>query len=135
MAGYSKNPLWKKLGIKEGDNCYLFQSPSNYFDLLVETPKESQFEIEISNSPYDFEHAFVTQLNELEKHWRVWKENLKKNGTLWISWPKGTSKKETNLNGNIVREFGLKGGLVDVKVCAVDEDWSGLKFMYRKKDR
>ena len=135
MAGYSKNPLWKKLGIKEGYNCFLFQTPENYFDLLEAIPTDSEFEDEIKNSPYDFEHAFITQLSELEEHWETWKANLKKDGTLWISWPKGSSKMETDLNGNIVREFGLKGGLVDVKVCAVDEDWSGLKFMYRKKDR
>lgn len=135
MAGYSKNPLWKKLGIKEGYNCFLYQTPENYFDLLEAIPTDSQFEDEVASSPYDFEHAFVTQFSELEEHWKSWKNNLKKDGTLWISWPKGTSKMETNLNGNIVREFGLKGGLVDVKVCAVDEDWSGLKFMYRKKDR
>jgi len=80
-------------------------------------------------------HVFTTRLIELEEHWNFWKGALKKDGALWISWPKGTSKLETNLNGNIVREFGLNGGLVDVKVCAVDTDWSGLKFMYRKEDR
>lgn len=135
MAGYSKNPLWKKLGIKEGYNCYLFQTPNNYFDLLEAIPKNSEFEDVITKQPYDFEHVFVTQLHELELNWAQWKLSLKKDGTLWISWPKGGSKIATNLNGNIVREFGLKGGLVDVKVCAVDEDWSGLKLMYRKIDR
>ncbi|MEQ9403140.1 MAG: DUF3052 domain-containing protein [Cyclobacteriaceae bacterium] len=135
MAGYSKNPLWKKLGIKEGYNCFLFQSPDNYFDLLESIPADSDFFEDTKKGPFDFEHAFVTELKVLEKHWEAWKKSLKKDGTLWISWPKGTSKMETDLNGNIVREFGLKGGLVDVKVCAVDENWSGLKFMYRKKDR
>ncbi len=135
MAGYSKNPLWKKLGIKERFNCYLFASPENYFELLEEIPNESEFSDDLKTAPYDFEHAFVTELAVLKKNWSSWKEALKKDGTLWISWPKGGSKIETDLNGNIVREFGLNGGLVDVKVCAVDEDWSGLKFMYRKKDR
>jgi predicted SAM-dependent methyltransferase len=135
MAGYSKNPLWKKLGIKEGYNCFLFQSPENYFELLEAIPKETEFEDEITQAPYDFEHVFVTTIQELESSWKMWKEALKKNGSLWVSWPKGGSKIETNLNGNIVREFGLKGGLVDVKVCAVDGNWSGLKFMYRKTDR
>ena len=135
MAGYSKNPLWKKLGIKEGHNCYLHNSPDNYFDLLEETPKETKWDDSLTNAPFDFEHAFVTQLSQLEKGWTTWKDNLKKDGTLWISWPKGTSKLETDLNGNMVREFGLNGGLVDVKICAIDENWSGLKFMYRKKDR
>lgn len=135
MAGYSKNPLWKKLGIKEGYNCYLFQSPENYFELLEEIPEGSDFTDDLSNAPYDFQHTFVTQLAELEGNWMQWKKSLKKDGSFWISWPKGGSKISTDLNGNIVREFGLKGGLVDVKVCAVDEDWSGLKFMYRKTDR
>lgn len=135
MAGYSKNPLWKKLGIKEQYGCSLFQSPENYFELLEQTPLETSWDDDLSNSPYDFIHAFVTEKSKLEKEWKSWKSSLKKDGTLWISWPKGTSKMETDLNGNIVREFGLSGGLVDVKVCAVDENWSGLKFMYRKKDR
>ncbi len=135
MAGYSKNPLWKKLGIKEAYNCYLYQSPDNYFDLLEEIPKDSEYSDEFDSTPFDFEHVFVTDFNELESNWKSWKDALKKDGSLWVSWPKGGSKIETNLNGNIVREFGLKGGLVDVKVCAVDEDWSGLKFMYRKTDR
>lgn len=135
MAGYSKNPLWKKLGIKEKYNCFLFQSPENYFDLLEALPSDSEYSEKLSSSPFDFEHVFVTKLEELQNDWISWKSALKKDGTLWVSWPKGGSKIETDLNGNIVREFGLKGGLVDVKVCAVDEDWSGLKFMYRKKDR
>lgn len=135
MAGYASNPLWKKLGIKEQYNCFLHQSPDNYFDLLEAIPVDSQFSDELSEIRYDFQHVFVTQLSELEEHWDGWKSALKKDGSLWVSWPKGGSKIETDLNGNIVRQFGLNGGLVDVKVCAVDEDWSGLKFMYRKKDR
>ncbi|MEQ9007728.1 MAG: DUF3052 domain-containing protein [Ekhidna sp.] len=127
--------MWKKLNIKEEFHCFLFQSPENYFELLENTPLETTWEDELSNPPYDFAHVFVTELKELEKGWDDWKNSLKKKGTLWISWPKASSKMETDLNGNIVREFGLSGGLVDVKVCAVDENWSGLKFMYRKKDR
>ena len=63
------------------------------------------------------------------------KDGLKQNGILWVSWPKGSSKIETDINREIVRSIVLKSGLVDIKVCAVDEDWSGLKFMYRLKDR
>ena len=135
MAGYSKNPLWKKLGIKEGYTCFLFDSPENYFDLLEETPADTDWDDELSAKAYDFQHVFVQKHETLKANWEVWKGALKKDGTMWVSWPKGGSKIETDLNGNIVREFGLAGGLVDVKVCAVDEDWSGLKFMYRKKDR
>ncbi|WP_420316340.1 DUF3052 domain-containing protein [Ekhidna sp.] len=135
MAGYSKNPLWKKLNIKEDYNCFLFQSPENYFELIEETPAGTEWDDDLNSSPYDFEHVFVTKVEELENGWNDWKKSLKKDGTLWVSWPKGSSKLDTNLNGNIVRQFGLNGGLVDVKVCAIDDDWSGLKFMYRKKDR
>ncbi|MEQ6167553.1 DUF3052 domain-containing protein [Ekhidna sp. MALMAid0563] len=135
MAGYSKNPLWKKLNIKEGYHCFLCSSPENYFELLEATPMETTWDDDLSHPPYDFEHVFITKLDELKNGWINWKESLKKDGILWVSWPKGSSKMETDLNGNIVREFGLNGGLVDVKVCAVDENWSGLKFMYRKKDR
>ena len=135
MAGYSKNPLWKKLGIKDFYVCHLFSSPENYFDLLEETPKNTIWDDTLINAPYDFIHVFLTQMDDLENRWDSWKSSLKKDGSLWISWPKGTSGIETDLNGNLVRKFGLKGGLVDVKVCAIDADWSGLKFMYRKKDR
>lgn len=135
MAGYSKNPLWKKLNIKEGYCCFLFNSPDNYFELIETTPLETSWSEDLNSIDYDFQHVFVKQLSELESNWDIWKRSLKKTGMLWVSWPKGTSEIATNLNGNIVREFGLKGGLVDVKVCAVDENWSGLKFMYRKKDR
>ena len=96
---------------------------------------ETTWDEDLSSPPYDYQHVFLTKLEELENSWNEWKTALKKDGILWVSWPKGSSKMETDLNGNIVREFGLKGGLVDVKVCAVDENWSGLKFMYRKKDR
>ena len=135
MAGYSKNPLWKKLGIKEGYQCLLYQSPGNYFELLESIPDKSEFTDSIGEIDYDFIHVFVTNLSELEDNWKKCKNKLKKAGMLWVSWPKGGSSIKTDLNGNIVREFGLNGGLVDVKVCAVDNDWSGLKFMYRKKDR
>lgn len=135
MAGYSKTPLWKKLGIKENHNGLLINSPENYFELLEETPLDTSWTDQLNDAPYDFVHVFATELKTLEDGWKKWKSVLKKDGILWVSWPKGASKMETDLNGNIVRELGLKGGLVDMKVCAVDNDWSGLKFMYRKKDR
>lgn len=135
MAGYSKTPLWKKLGIKEQFSCHLYHAPLNYFDMLEEIPDESIWDEDFENSPYDFIHVFITDLISLQKGWDIWKSKLKKNGILWISWPKVTSGKSTDLNGNRIRAFGLSGGLVDVKVCAIDDTWSGLKFMYRRKDR
>ena len=135
-AGYSGTHLAKKLGIKEGFNCLYINTPDHYFDLFDILPDHHEMDASsVSNQSVDFIHAFFQFQNELLKQWDFLKSKLKKDGILWISWPKGKSKLETDLNGNIVREIGLEGGLVDVKVCAVDEDWSGLKFMYRKEDR
>lgn len=133
-AGYSPNPLYKKLGIKEGFKCLVLNEPNNYVDLLETIPAETEFTDEISGE-FDFIHVFITQRHELESQWPSLKGALKKTGMIWVSWPKQTSNFATDINGNDVREFGLSGGLVDTKVCAVDHNWSGLKFMYRKEDR
>lgn len=134
LAGYSPNPLYKKLGIKEGYRCLILNEPDNYVDLLETIPPETEFTDEIIGE-FDFIHLFVTSMQELVDNWNELKSVLKKTGMIWISWPKQTSSLATDLNGNDVREFGLSGGLVDTKVCAVDHDWSGLKFMFRKTDR
>jgi len=86
-------------------------------------------------SPLDFIHFFTKLRGELENKFPILKQELSQDGILWISWPKGSSKVETDLNENVVREIGLKNGLVDVKVTNVDQIWSGLKFVYRLKDR
>jgi hypothetical protein len=113
MAGYSGTPLVKKLGIKPGSSLYILNMPQEYLKF----------------------HLFVKK-NETFQQWFVKsKKHLKKDGMLWISWPKKSSKVPTDLDENIIREFGLEEGLVDVKVCAVDESWSGLKFVFRMKDR
>ena len=83
----------------------------------------------------DFIHLFVKDRKTLEKEFLKNKKLLKKDGMLWISWPKKSAKVATDLDENTIRNFGLKNGLVDVKVCAVNETWSGLKFMFRLKDR
>lgn len=134
-AGYSPNPLIKKLGIKEGFKCLILNEPANYVDLLEEIPPSSDFTDEAERGPFDFIHIFVTDASEVDMGFELWKAALKKTGMLWLSWPKQSSELATELNGNVVREIGLKGGLVDTKVCAVDHDWSGLKFMWRKEDR
>lgn len=133
-SGYSGTPLSRKLGIKEGHNVVLVNQPIHYFDLFDNYPKVN-FITATGEVSVDFIHLFCTQLEELEQHFEMLKSVLKKNGSFWISWPKGGSKIPKDLDGNIVRRFGLTHGLVDVKVCAVDADWSGLKFMYRLKDR
>ena len=83
----------------------------------------------------DFIHFFTKEKSILEETFSILKNHLSKNGMLWVSWPKGSSKVQTDINENTVRQTGLREGLVDVKVCAVDEIWSGLKFVYRTKDR
>ncbi|MEX0290250.1 MAG: DUF3052 domain-containing protein [Flavobacteriaceae bacterium] len=132
-AGYSGTPLAKKLGIKEGQSVILVNPPEHYFELFESFP-QVEF-AENGKESIDFIHLFCSHLEELEKDFNPLKKALKKNGSLWVSWPKGSSKLPKDLDGNIVRRYGLSNGLVDVKVCAVDADWSGLKFMYRLKDR
>ncbi len=123
LAGYSGTPLLQKLGIKAGMGTHLVNAPADY-------PLR-----EAGTAPYDFIHFFTKEKKELLKKFPELKKKLSHSGMLWISWPKGASKVPTDLNDNVVREIGLAKGLVDVKVCAVDELWSGLKFVYRLKDR
>lgn len=135
-AGYSGTPLVKKLGIKPGFKVLLIGAPDHY---LVETlgplPADvALLEVAIDGE-MDFVQYFTKSSAELESAFPRLKAMLKPNATLWVSWPKKASKVPTDLDGNVVRRLGLEGGLVDVKVCAVDEVWSGLKFVYRLKDR
>lgn len=133
-SGYSKTPLSKKLGIKEKFHCYFYNRPDYYFELFETFPLIKEFKRPSAGS-LDFIHAFVQSQKDLETIGPKLKHYLKKDGMIWFSWPKGASGVETNLNGNIVRSYGLGIGLVDVKVAAIDETWSGLKFVYRLKDR
>lgn len=134
MAGYSQTPLLKKLGIKPGMNVLVVNEPESYWSWLAPLP-----EIHVSAKPkkssLDFIHVFVTTQKDFEKAFLKQKSLLNKNGMLWISWPKKSSGVSTDLDEDKIREFGLANGLVDVKVCAVDDTWSGLKFVYRTKDR
>jgi len=132
-SGYSATPLAKKLGIKPGNRIMLVNEPAHYRNLFEDWP--SGVELEPDGTDLDFVHLFMTQEKDLESLVRDTMDRLKKTGTIWVSWPKGTSKIETDLNRDLIREAVLQIGLVDVKVAAIDENWSGLKFMYRKKDR
>lgn len=132
-AGYSGTTLAKKLGIKEGNIILLVNQPDYYLSLFDDFPEVT--EAKPKDDAVDFIHLFAIDMKTLKKHYGECKTRLAKSGTLWISWPKKASKIDTDLDGNIVRSYGLKNGLVDVKVCAVDDTWSGLKFMYRVKDR
>ena len=132
--GYSGTPLAKKLGIKEGYSVVLAHEPKHYLQLFEDMPEVS-YPVNPPNETIDFIHLFCTKKQDFESQSLQLKPVLKMTGMLWVSWPKGSSKIETDLNRDSIREYLLKNGLVDVKVCAVDQDWSGLKFMYRIKDR
>ncbi|HEV2990355.1 MAG TPA: DUF3052 domain-containing protein [Candidatus Angelobacter sp.] len=134
MAGYSKRSLVDKLGIKPGYRVYIGNAPAGYDKTLGELPAKVATAT-VLRGPCDFIQFFTTEKSVLNTAFPKLKKNLDLAGTLWISWPKGASKVKTDLNENVVREIGISNGLVDVKVCAVDEVWSGLKFMYRLKDR
>jgi len=133
-AGYSKTPLVKKLGIKPGFKVFFVNPPDNLQTLLGELPENVTL-LNKPMSPVDYIQLFTKSNEELQTQFPILKEALATNGLLWISWPKKAAKVATDLDENVVRDIGLKNGLVDVKVCAVDEIWSGLKFVYRLQDR
>jgi hypothetical protein len=132
-AGYSGTPLYKKLGIKAGDKAWFSGKPDGYES---ELQKAGEFQVAPKLSTnHDFLHLFTTSRSDLARIFPKLKGALKPRGMAWISWPKKSSGVKTDLDENIVRELGLRTGLVDVKVCAVDDVWSGLKFVFRLKDR
>ena len=133
-AGYSKNPLIVKLGLKPGMRACGINLPDHYKGLLGPAAKGIEFAT-ITRGEFDFIHCFTNSKTDLKKSWARMIKSLDRDGMVWISWPKKSSSLQKDLDENIVREQGLAAGLVDVKVCAVDEDWSGLKFVRRVKDR
>jgi hypothetical protein len=135
MVGYSGTPLVKKLGIKPGVKALIINEPENYFDWINPLPDGAKFMKKPPSSEVDFIHLFVTDFKDYSKRFKDNRKILKKDGMIWISWPKKSSGMATDLDENVIRDFGLKNGLVDVKVCAVDETWSGLKFVFRLMDR
>ncbi|MCI4669102.1 MAG: DUF3052 domain-containing protein [Bacteroidia bacterium] len=135
MAGYSSTPLAKKLGLKAGFRSAFHQIPNHYFELFSDLPDDLTKEEFGMGEDLNFIHVFCTSMEEVKEIALTAKGSLKKDGTLWVSWPKGKSKIATDLKRDWIREYFLEAGLVDVKVAAIDEDWSGLKFVYRVKDR
>jgi len=133
MAGYSGTPLINKLGIKSGFNVVFVNAPAGFADTL-DFPKDVVVR-EAGRTQLDFVLLFAKSQKELKQKFSLLAARLKPSGMLWVSWPKKTSGVQSDLNENIVRDIGLGKGMVDVKVCAVDEVWSGLKFVFRLKDR
>ncbi|MCI5046021.1 MAG: DUF3052 domain-containing protein [Aquisalinus sp.] len=138
-AGYSGTPLLKKLGYKEGQKALLLAVPSELPQLSTysgfSTCKQIKTWRGFSGGPYDLIHIFEKQADNLEKHMGSLREHLVQNGMIWVSWPKKASKVPTTVTEDVIRRLALNNGLVDVKVCAVDEVWSGLKLVIPVKDR
>jgi hypothetical protein len=134
-AGYTGTPLIRKLGIKTGFRILVVDPPSHYWELLGALPDGVQVLKRASASSLDFVHIFATRAAGLERRLRKLRDRIAPTGMIWVSWPKKSSGVATDLTGDIVRGAGLKSRLVDTKVCAVDETWSGLKLVIRVKDR
>jgi hypothetical protein len=134
MAGYSGTPLPKKLGIKERSRVALVNAPKDFQSELGEPPDNVEF-IKRPTKSLDIILFFVANERALVRDFARLAAKLIANGMIWIAWPKKSSGVTTDLSEQRVRDIGLKCGLVDVKVCAIDDTWSGLKFVYRLKDR
>jgi len=133
LAGYSGTPLSKKLGIREGQKIAFVNVPDHYFDLLPDLPQINI--IKDSKKKKDLVHYFTTEQVQLIKDMLPLKESIEQNGCIWISWPKKSSKVNTDITEDIIRKHAIHNGLVDVKVCAVDETWSALKLVIPVKNR
>lgn len=133
MAGYSETPLVKKLGIKAGFNIALVNAPASFFDELT-LPQGVKVNSR-SKRPLDFVLLFVKSETDLQKKFAEYAERLLPAGMIWVAWPKKSSGVTTDLSFNNVQTIGLAAGLVDLKICAVSDVWSGLKFVFRLKDR
>jgi hypothetical protein len=133
MAGYSGRPLVRKLGVVAGNRVLLDGAPDG-FD-LAELPEATALTRRLGAGPYDVIVCFCPNLARLVRRWPVLHPRTTSAGSLWIAWPKRASGLATDLDENVVREFALSHGRVDVLVCAIDDTWSGLKHVIRKVDR
>jgi hypothetical protein len=133
-AGYSGTPLPRKLGIKPGARVGLIGAPAGFDITLGDLPPDVVVRRSVRGA-FDVLVAFFDSLAALERRLPALRGALDPAGGLWIAWPKRSSGVETDLSDGVVRELGLAAGLVDNKVCAIDEVWSGLRFVYRLADR
>ena len=133
-AGYSGTPLARKLGISVGDEVFLVGAPANYRELVAPLPEGVRFVTRMGKATA-LVHVFATERAQLETAIRAALAKLPANGVIWASWPKKSSKVPTDIIEDTIREIALPLGLVDVKVCAVDDVWSGLKLVIRRENR
>lgn len=132
---YSQTPLLKKLGIKPHFRCCFVQAPNFFFDLLGELPEGSTLHAPTSTSDLDYLHLFAKSDAEFDHHFSSLLQSMKATGMIWVSWYKKSSGISTDLNGNIIRGTARNLGLIDAKVCSINEDWSALKLVIPKENR
>ncbi|MBS1507892.1 MAG: DUF3052 family protein [Bacteroidetes bacterium] len=133
-AGYSGTPLAKKLGIKTNTALRFINAPDYYFKLFTDFPPNT-ITVKDRRNKVDFIHYFETSFVTLKSEIPELKRQLQPNGMIWVSWYKKSAKKPTDITEDLIRSVALENGLVDVKVCAIDEMWSGLKLVIPVKDR
>jgi hypothetical protein len=133
-AGYSGTPLAKKLGIKNGSTVCALGAPADYSQLLAPLPDDVTWTKQ-PTAKVDVLHVFVTKQSELTKALQTALAKLRQDAAIWVSWPKKTAKVATDITEDRIRDIALPLGLVDIKVCAVDATWSGLKLVVRKELR
>jgi hypothetical protein len=134
MAGYSKTPLAQKLGIKARTKVAVLNAPAGYRNLLAPLPADVSF-TDKATAGAGFIHLFVSERRILEKELKRLRKLIDDAGVLWVSWPKKSSGLGSDITEDVIREVCLPLGFVDIKVCAVDETWSGLKLMIRRENR
>lgn len=134
MAGYSGTPLTRKLGIKPGARLALVHAPEDFEAVLGELP-DGVAVAQRLRGRRDVILAFFVRRAELERRLPALRGALEPDGGLWLAWPKRSSGVETDVSETDIRELGLAAGLVDNKICAIDQTWSGLRFVYRLADR
>ena len=135
MAGYSGTPLPKKLGIKEGSRVALLSAPEGFEAELAPLPGGVELSRQLAGEGLDVILLFVTERDDLERRFLSVARHLQPAGGLWVAWPKKSSKVPTDVDQTVVMEIGLATGLVDNKVCAVTDVWSGLRFVVRLANR
>ena len=134
MSGYSGTPLAKKLGIRAHARLYVRAAPDNYRELLAPLP-EGVHSVRRIDARTDLIHLFATRAAALARALTAARRAMRMDAVIWVSWPKRLSGVDTDISENDVRALALPLGLVDVKVCAVDDTWSGLKLVLRKSER
>jgi hypothetical protein len=128
MAGYSGTPLAKKLGIKPGSTLFVEGVPDDY-------PSDGATIVRTVSDRVDIIHLFTKSVNELAAKLKRYRSKMRSDATVWVSWPKKSSKVPTDITEDVIRDVALPMGFVDIKVCAVDEVWSGLKLVIRREQR